>query len=304
MGRRRRQKEGSGVRALEDVGALLHGLRLIKDAEELALMRRSAELAGAAHSRAMAVARPGMLESELEAEIDYVFRRGGGSGPAYGSIVASGANGTILHYVDNNRRMEDGDLVLIDAGVELGLYCSDVTRTFPVSGRFTSVQRAAYEVVLEAQLAAIDVCRSGLPQSGVHEIATRHLVEGMIELGLVSGSVDSVLESGDHRRFYMHGTSHWLGLDVHDVGAYKENGEACALEPGMVLTVEPGLYVREDEEGVPDELRGLGIRIEDDVLVTSGNPEVLSDGVPKDADEVEALVGSSTRVVLPGIDPL
>ncbi|MDP9349404.1 MAG: M24B family metallopeptidase, partial [Gemmatimonadota bacterium] len=211
----------------------------------------------------------------------------------YPSIVGSGPNATVLHHVSNDRRAREGELVLMDAGAEWGMYAGDISRTFPVSGRFTPAQRAVYEVVREAEEAGIAACRPGAPVSGAHDAAVRVLTRGMVELGLLSGDVDELVRTEAYRRFYMHRTSHWLGLDVHDVGAYVEDGEPVRLAPGMVLTVEPGLYVAVDAEGVPEALRGVGVRIEDDVLITAGGHELLTRGVPVDPDEIERLVGSA-----------
>jgi Xaa-Pro aminopeptidase len=269
-----------------DPAAVLHEQRLRKSRHEIETMRRAASVTRDAHLAAMRAALPGRHEYEVEAELLRAFRAGGAERPAYGPIVGSGPNATILHYRRNDRRMEEGDLLLIDAGCELDYYACDVTRTFPVSGRFTSAQRAVYEVVLAAQLAAIDAVRPGATLETVHDVAVRELVRGMLSLGLVSGSVDEALEKGTYKHFYMHRTSHWLGMDVHDVGAYFVGGAPRPLEPGFVLTVEPGLYVAETAEA-PAELRGLGVRIEDDVLVTPEGCEVLTHDIPKTAAEVE-----------------
>jgi Xaa-Pro aminopeptidase len=236
-----------------------------------------------------------MGEWELEAILDSTFRRAGGAGAAYPSIVGSGANATTLHYVTNDRRLRDGDLVLMDAGAEWGMYCGDISRTFPVSGRFTPPQRALYDLVLAAENAAIDAVRPGALFSDIHNAALVVLVEGMIELGLLQGESEELIAEGAHRRFFMHQTSHWLGLDVHDVGLYARAGESVRLQPGMVMTVEPGIYIPEDADDVPGEFRGIGIRIEDDVLVTSDGHEVLTRAVPVDAEEIEDLVGSDRR---------
>jgi Xaa-Pro aminopeptidase len=270
---------------------LLHDLRLYKSRSELRLMRKSAEIAAEAHVRAMRATRPGMNEHEVEAELLHTFRKHGAV-PSYEPIVGGGANGCVLHYRANHSILRDGDLLLIDAGAEYSCYASDITRTFPVNGRYTPEQRALYDLVLAAQIAAIDEVRPGRPFDAYHEAAVRTLTRGLIDLGLLKGSLKSNLEEHGYRKFYMHKTGHWLGLDVHDVGDYRVDGEFRELEPGMVVTVEPGIYIAPDMKGVPARWRGIGIRIEDDVVVTSGDPEVISSGVPKDADEIEALMAS------------
>jgi Xaa-Pro aminopeptidase len=284
-----RAEARNGVTApagIRDVRSLLDEMRLIKDAHELSLMRRAAEISGGAHRRAMRAAAPGRWEYEIEAELLHEFRRRGSQSPAYTSIVAGGANACVLHYIANNAQLKDGDLLLIDAGCELDGYASDITRTFPVNGRFSAAQKDCYELVLAAQEAAMDKVRAGNHWNEPHEAALRVLAQGMIDLELCSGSVESVLESGDYKRFYMHKTGHWLGLDVHDAGDYKRGGEWRALEAGMVLTVEPGLYIRPGD-GVPEALWNIGIRIEDDVCVTQGECEVLTASTPKTVAEIE-----------------
>ncbi|HEY0233305.1 MAG TPA: Xaa-Pro aminopeptidase [Dokdonella sp.] len=271
---------------------LLHDLRLYKSRGELRLMRKSAKIAAAAHVRAMQATRPGMNEHEVEAELLHTFRRQGAV-PSYEPIVGGGANGCVLHYRANNAPLMDGDLLLIDAGAEYECYASDITRTFPVNGRYTPEQRALYDLVLAAQLAAIEEVRAGRPFDAYHEAAVRTLTRGLVKLGLLSGSVEKNLREHAYRKFYMHKTGHWLGLDVHDAGDYRVDGEFRVLEAGMVVTVEPGLYLAPDLKGVPAKFRGIGIRIEDDVVVTNGDPEVISDGVPKDADAIEALMAAS-----------
>jgi Xaa-Pro aminopeptidase len=267
----------------------LHELRLRKGDAELAALREAARLTSDGHALAMQQVRPGMREFEIEALLVGHWRRHGANGPGYTPIVAGGANGTVLHYHTNDGDLRDGDLLLLDAGCEVDFYTADVTRTFPVGGRFTAPQRAVYEHVLRAQLAAIDACRAGEPFDRVHEVAKRCLVEGMIDLGLLTGPVDDRLADETYKRYYMHGTSHWLGLDVHDVGLYGRGGRTRLLEPGMVLTVEPGLYVQPDDEQAPAHLRGIGVRIEDDVLVGDGAPDVLTAAAPKTVDAIEAL---------------
>lgn len=252
-------------------------------------MRRAAALSIEGHREAMALARPGRYEYELEAELFRAFRRGGGAGPAYGSIVASGPNATVLHYTTNNRRIEQGDLVLIDAGGEWEHYAADITRTFPASGRYSAAQRAVYELVLRAQRRAIATVKPGGTLDAVHDAALRVLVEGLIALGLVTGSPDQVLEEKQYQAFFMHRTSHWLGLDVHDAGRYYIDGKARVLAEGMALTVEPGLYIAADSE-VDARWRGIGVRIEDDVVVTEQGCEVLTAALPVDIEALEELV--------------
>ena len=291
-----RAKTRAGVRApsaLHLLDAALHPLRLIKSAAELAIMQRAADLSAEGHRRAMALAAPGRYEYELEAELLHTFTRHGCQAPAYGSIVGSGANACILHYGENDRCMQDGDLVLIDAGGELDHYAADITRTFPVNGRFSAPQKDLYEVVLAAQLAAIASVRPGASWQAPHEAAVRVLTQGLVDHGLLQGSVDGLIESNAFRRFYMHRTGHWLGMDVHDVGDYQIDGQWRPLVDGMVLTVEPGLYVSPDDETVAAHWRGIGIRIEDDVAVTAQGHHVLSALAPKAVAEIEALVGSA-----------
>jgi len=266
----------------------LHEQRLVKDEAELACMRRALAISAEAHRAVMAAGRPGVNEGELDALLDYTFRRRGGSGAAYGNIVAGGAGACILHYRENDRALVEGELCLVDAGCEYDFYASDVTRTFPVSGRFTGEQRALYELVLAALERATDEVRPGSDQDRVHDAAVGVLVDGLLELGLLTGTRAEALEAKSYRRFYMHRTGHWLGLDVHDCGLYTRDGKPRAFEPGMVTTVEPGLYIAPDDEGVAERWRGIGIRIEDDVLVTAGGHEVLSAAIPRSVAEVEA----------------
>ncbi|PHV18239.1 Xaa-Pro aminopeptidase [Janthinobacterium sp. BJB303] len=294
-----RQKARSGVTApamAVDLNGMLDAMRLLKDPQEQSLMRRAAAISSAAHARAMRATRPGMHEYALEAELLYEFRRSGAQFPAYSSIVAGGGNACILHYSANNAALKDGELVLIDAGCELDGYASDITRTFPVNGRFSGPQRALYELVLAAQQAALDVVRPGLPHSAIHEAAVQVLAQGMLDLKLLDpqkcGSVQDVIADKGYAPFYMHGTSHWLGMDVHDVGAYRDTTAPgkpwCALAPGMVLTVEPGIYVRPGA-GVPEQFWHTGIRIEDDVLVTPQGHEIFSTA-PRSVAEIEQLM--------------
>jgi Xaa-Pro aminopeptidase len=286
-----RPRAGKGPFDLRDPAAVLDRMRLVKSGEEIARIREAAELSARAHLAAMGAGRPGGGEWEVQAALEDVIRASGPARrPAYSSIVGAGAGATILHYVTNDRRIEDGDLVLVDAGAEVGMYAGDITRTWPANGRFTAPQRAMYDVVHRALEAAIAEVRPGAAVSAAHEAARRVLTEGMVSLGLLSGEVDALIEDESFKRFFMHNTSHWLGLDVHDAGLYRERGgEPVALEPGMVLTVEPGLYVAADAEDVPGEFRGMGIRLEDDVVVTEDGCEVLTRGVPVEAEEVERI---------------
>jgi len=275
--------------AIVDPRGIVHELRLFKDQGELDVMRRAAEISREAHEAAARMAREGVYEYELAAVLDYTFRRRGGAGPAYESIVGGGANATILHYVANDQPLRDGELLLIDAGCELAGYASDVTRCYPVGGRFRAAARDVYEVVLAAQQAALDVSRPGNTLDDVHEAALRSLVQGMIDLKLIGGPVDDAIQSGAYKTFYMHRTSHWLGLDVHDAGSYAVDGKPRPLAPGMVFTVEPGLYVPPREEKAPAHLRGIGVRIEDDVVVTDDGHENLTAAIPKTVAGIEAL---------------
>jgi len=287
-----RAQSRAGIAApgrLHDVRAALDDMRLEKDAGELAVMRRAAAISASAHRRAMRATRPGMREYEVEAELLHEFRRHGAQFPAYWPIVAGGANACVLHYVSNEAALADGDLLLIDAGCELDGYASDITRTFPVNGRFSAAQAEVYAIVLEAQAAAIAAVRAGAGWNEPHDAAVRVLARGMLDLKLLPGPLDEVLEKETYKRFYMHRTGHWLGLDVHDAGEYKHRGAWRALAPGMVLTVEPGLYIRAADD-VPPALRDIGIRIEDDVAVRADGCEVLTRETPKAIAEIEALM--------------
>lgn len=273
---------------LLDPGPALHEQRLFKSPGEVELMRRAAEVTTAAHKAVMNAAHPGVWEYELDATLEALFRGRGGSGSAYVNIVAGGDNACVLHYVKNDCVLADGDLVLIDAGCEWDYYASDVTRTFPVSGKFSDAQRELYEVVLEANERALEVCVEGSTVQAVHERATAVLCEGLVRLGLLEGTAEEAAESRSFARFYPHGTSHWLGLDVHDCGQYTRDGAPRRLHPGMVLTVEPGLYISADDETVDERWRGNGIRVEDDVLIVPGGQEVLTTAIPKSVEAVEA----------------
>ncbi len=289
-----RTRKRSGITVpgeLVDLGYFLHESRLIKRAPELKIMRKAAAISAEAHRRAMVQCKPGLFEYEIEAELEYVFRKGGAQYPAYPSIVAAGANACVLHYIQNSDRLRKGDLLLIDAGAEIDCYCADITRTFPVSGKFSGRQRAVYDIVLEAQLAAIDRVKPGADFNAPHEAAVRTIAAGLKDLNLLKGSLDSIIERGSYRKFFVHRTSHWLGMDVHDVGEYRVNGAWRMLEPGMVLTIEPGIYIPA-KRGYPKEWQGIGIRIEDDVLVTRNAPEVLTDEAPKAPEAIEALMAS------------
>ena len=269
---------------------LLHDMRLYKSAAEVKVMKEAAEISARAHVRAMQASRAGLYEYHLEAELDYEFRKGGAKMPAYGSIVAAGRNACILHYRENDAVLKDGDLVLIDAGCEIDCYASDITRTFPVNGRFNSEQKAIYQLVLKAQEAAFAVIAPGRHWNEAHEATVEVIVSGLIELGLLSGSLEEQLANEGYKAYYMHRAGHWLGMDVHDVGDYKIGGEWRELEVGMALTVEPGIYIPADDERVAKKWRGIGVRIEDDVVVTKRGCEVLTNGVPKQLAEIEALM--------------
>ena len=267
---------------------LLHDMRLYKSRSEISAMRRAAKVGVAAHKRAMQCTRPGLYEYEVEAEFRYEFRRNN-AWVSYSPIVGGGENSCILHYVDNSAILEDGDLVLIDAGCELDYYASDITRTFPVNGRFSPEQKAVYEIVLEAQMAAIEKSVAGNHWNDPHDAAVRIITRGLKDIGLLQGSLQRLIDDEAYREFYMHRTGHWIGMDVHDVGDYKVGDEWRLLEPGMVTTVEPGIYIN---GGGSAKFRNIGIRIEDDVAVTTRGPDVLSKGLPKEPDEIEALMQS------------
>lgn len=278
---------------LVDLSPVVAEMRLRKDAEEIALMEKAAQISVAAHKQAMLTVRPGMKEYELEAELNYVFMKSGSRQPAYNNIVASGSNACVLHYIKNDDTIDDGDLVLIDAGAEFGCYAGDITRTFPANGKFSEPQAALYQVVLDSHTAGMKELRVGMPYEACHNAAVRVLTQGLVSLGLLTGDVDSLIESKAYRDFYMHNTGHWLGLDVHDCGAYRVDGASRPLEAGMVLTIEPGLYVSLDNESVDEKWRGIGIRIEDDVLIRADGPYVLTHGLPRDIAEIEAFMAQS-----------
>lgn len=272
---------------------LLHDMRLYKSAAEVKVMRNAADISARAHVRAMQASRAGLYEFSLEAELDYEFRKGGAKMPAYGSIVASGRNACILHYQENDAVLKDGDLVLIDAGCEIDCYASDITRTFPVSGKFSAEQKAIYELVLKSQEAAFQAIGPGKHWNQAHEATVQVITQGLVELGLLRGDVSELIASEAYKAFYMHRAGHWLGMDVHDVGDYRVGGEWRVLEPGMALTVEPGIYISPDNQQVAKKWRGIGVRIEDDVVVTKTGCDILTSGVPKSVADIEALMAAA-----------
>ena len=281
--------------AIHDARALLGEDRIVKDAAALASLRHAVDVTVAAHIEAMSRVRPGLHEYEVEALLEYFFRRSGGSGPGYASIVGSGDNANILHYIENSGDLHAGDLLLVDAGAEWDFFSGDLTRTYPVSGRFTPAQRDLYQVVLAANQAGIAATCVGADIDAIHLECVRILCQGLRDLGLLEGEVDGLVESQQYKRYYMHRTSHWLGADVHDAGHYCIAGKPRPLQAGFVLTIEPALYVRADDEGAPPALRGCGIRIEDDVLVRDEGPEILSHAAPKTVEELESIVGSRAQ---------
>ena len=272
---------------------LLHDMRLYKSASEVKVMQHAAEISARAHIRAMQASRAGLYEYHLEAELDYEFRKGGSKMPAYGSIVAAGRNACILHYRENDAPLKEGDLVLIDAGCEIDCYASDITRTFPVSGRFSPEQKAIYELVLAANEEAFRFIAPGRHWNEAHEATVRVITAGLVELGLLQGDVAELIADEAYKPFYMHRAGHWLGMDVHDVGEYKVGGEWRVLEAGMAMTVEPGIYIAADNTSVAKKWRGIGVRIEDDVVVTKTGCEILTGGVPKSVAEIEALMAAA-----------
>jgi Xaa-Pro aminopeptidase len=288
-----RQREGTGPTSVIDPAEILHEMRLIKTPGELETHRRAIDITCEGHLAAMSAIKPGAYEYEIDAVIGYTFRRNGSPRAGYASIVGSGANATVLHYTTNKRCIEDGDLVLIDAGAEFGYYTGDVTRTLPANGRFSKEQSELYELVLDAQIQAIASVRPGETFVAPHDRAVRVLTEGLVRVGLLNGDVEKLIEEGAFKKFYMHRTSHWLGMDVHDAGPYKVADEWRKLAPGMVLTVEPGLYIAEDMDDVDPRYRGIGIRIEDDILVTESGQEVLSARVPKSIEDIERVMSAS-----------
>jgi len=286
MGRR-----GMGApEAIIDTGAIIHEMRLFKTEEEIEMMQRAADIAAEGHIEAMKQARPGMNEYEVEALIEYVFRKQGASGPAYTSIVGGGANATVLHYINNDATLRDGDLLLIDAGAEYRGYASDITRTFPVNGRFTEAQRDIYDLVLKTQMSCVEMVRPGVTHDELKNHSIELLTEGMVKLGLLQGDTKKLIEEEKYKQFYMHRLGHFLGMDVHDVGRYHDRDESRRVEPGMVMTIEPGLYISPDTKDIPEKYLGIGVRIEDDILVTEDGHRVLSDKAPKGVEEIEELM--------------
>ena len=293
MARTKGTRRGVGPRGVMDPGVILDELRLRKDTSEVEAIREAAAITVQGFRAAFSKLRPGMGEWELEADLEATFRRLGAGGPAFASIVGSGANGCVLHYIQNSRRMEAGELVLVDAGAEFRMYSGDISRTVPVSGRFSAEQRDIYQVVELARQEAISRIRPGVRVSHVHATTVRLLVRGLRDLGVISGDEDELIELAAHEPFFPHRTSHWLGLDTHDVGDYAQNGESRSFEVGMVLTIEPGLYFPPNQEG--GSFEGIGIRIEDDILVTEDGAEILNGGLPTEPEEVAALVGTETE---------
>jgi len=282
-------RSGKALPPLTDPNETVGELRLFKSTEEIDYLRKACQITALAHKTAMQEIKPGMNEFEIEALVDYVFRKNGCQRVGYGSIVAGGKNATCLHYRSNNEKLNDGDLILIDAGGEYNYYTSDITRTFPVGNKFSKAQAELYGLVLKAQKAALALAKPGQTLPNIHHTATEVLVEGMLSLGLMKGSVDDIIKNGGHRRFYPHNTSHWLGMDVHDVGLYTKNGEPRPFEAGMVFTIEPGFYVQSGDGEAPAHYRNIGIRIEDDVLITADGCDVLTKDAPKEIAEIEAL---------------
>jgi len=273
-----------------DPATIVHEMRVVKSAEEIEIMQTAADIAAEAHCEAMKTAKPGMHEYQLEALIEQVFRRHGAAAPAYTSIVGAGPNATVLHYINNDGELRDGDLLLVDAGAEYKGYASDITRTFPINGRYTKPQRDIYDLVLKAQMACVEMVRPGVTHDQLKQRSIEILTEGMVELGLLEGKTEELIKDKKYEKFYMHGLGHMLGIDVHDVGRYYYGTESRALEPGVVMTVEPGIYIAPNSEDVPEKYLGIGVRIEDDVLCTSNGPRVLTNKVPKHPEEIEALM--------------
>ena len=291
--RRMAQRGAKSIRRIEDPTAQVDGMRQVKTDDEIALMQRAVDITAVGFQAAMQTAAPGVNEYEVQAALEGPFRHLGSPRNGYPSIVAGGANACVLHYIRNNEELGPQDLLLIDAGAEYGYYTADVTRTWPVSGEFTPEQRAAYDIVLESQKKAITAVGPGVGFDDVHRVATRVLIEGLVDLNIMQGDVEQILSDAAYRDYYMHATSHWLGLDVHDCGPYRDDKGQIRLRPGMVLTIEPGLYFGPQAKQTPEEYRGIGIRIEDDVLVTEDGCRVLSEGIPKEPDELEAIVKDS-----------
>ena len=277
-------------RTIIDPATIVHEMRVLKSADEIELMQKAADIAAEAHVEAMKAVKPGMKEYEVEALIEQIFRRAGAAGPSYTSIVGAGANATVLHYINNDGELRDGDLLLVDAGAEYKGYASDITRTFPINGRFSKAQREIYDLVLETQMSCVEMVRPGVSHDELKAHSVEMLTEGMVKLGLLKGEPAQLIKEEKYKQFYMHGLGHLLGIDVHDVGIYYYDKQSRALEPGVVMTVEPGIYVAPDTKDIPEQYLGIGVRIEDDVLCTANGPQVLTTGVPKNADEIEALM--------------
>jgi Xaa-Pro aminopeptidase len=273
-----------------DPATIVHEMRVLKSPEEIELMQRAADIAAEAHVEAMKAARPGMKEYEIEALIEQIFRRLGAAAPAYNSIIGAGANATVLHYINNDGELRDGELLLIDAGAEYRGYASDITRTFPINGRYTKAQREIYDLVLEAQMSCVEMVRPGTTHEQLKSHSIEVLTKGMVRLGLLKGNPEDLIKEKKYEQFYMHGLGHMLGIDVHDVGRYYYDKKSRALEPGVVMTVEPGLYINPNTKDIPEQYLGIGIRIEDDVLCTANGPRVLTNKVPKKAEEIEKLM--------------
>jgi Xaa-Pro aminopeptidase len=273
-----------------DPASIIHELRVLKTPEEIEIMQAAADIAADAHVLAMKAVRAGMQEYQIEALVEELFRNRGATGPAYTSIVGGGANATVLHYINNNAELRDGDLLLLDAGAEYKGYASDITRTFPVNGRYTPAQREIYDLVLKAQMSCVEMVRPGVTHDQLKQHSIEVLTEGMVELGLLKGDPEELIKEKKHEQFYMHGLGHMIGIDVHDVGRYYFGQESRALEPGVVMTVEPGIYISPDTKDVPETYLGIGVRIEDDVLCTNNGPRILTNKVPKHADEIEQLM--------------
>ncbi len=273
-----------------DPATIIHEMRVVKSQEELEVMQTAADIAAEAHCEAMKAVRPGMQEYQVEALIEQIFRRRGAAGPAYTSIIGAGPNATVLHYINNDGELRDGDLLLVDAGAEYKGYASDITRTFPINGRFTKPQREIYDLVLKAQMSCVEMVRPGVTHDQLKQHSIEVLTEGMVELGLLQGKPEELIKEKKYEKFYMHGLGHMLGIDVHDVGRYYYGQESRALEPGVVMTVEPGLYISPDTREIPEKYLGIGVRIEDDVLATANGPRVLTNKAPKHAEEIEALM--------------
>lgn len=286
------RRGASAPNQIVQLDTIVDEMRLHKDAQEIELMQIASNISAEAHTKAMQTVRPGMMEYALEAELNYVFGKNG-CVPSYNSIVGGGENACILHYVENNKELKDGDLVLIDAACEYEFYASDITRTFPVNGKFSPEQKALYNIVLDAQIAAIHAVQIGNSYKEPHHVAVRILVQGLLDLGIMQGDLEDIIATEKFRQFYMHGTGHWLGMDVHDVGTYKENGEWRTYEEGMVVTIEPGLYIAPDDETVDPKWRGIGIRIEDDIVATANGPLNLTEKVVKTVADIEALMAKA-----------